>query len=99
MKNEPFKNRVALVSGSSMGIGKAIAIELAQKGAKVMLNARKQDRLKDTEIELSEMDHDVKAFIADVRDPDQCAQLINETIKCYGQLDILVNNAAITVFT
>lgn len=96
MKNHSLKDKVALVSGSSMGIGKAIAIELAQRGAKVVLNGREKDRLENSCEELSSMGHDVKAFMADVRLPDQCAYLIDETIRSYGQLDILVNNAGIS---
>ena len=96
MKNHSLKDKVALVSGSSMGIGKAIAIELAQRGAKVVLNGREKDKLENSREELSSMGYDVKAFIADVRLPDQCAYLIDETIRSYGQLDILVNNAGIS---
>lgn len=96
MNNHSLKDKVALVSGSSMGIGKAIAIELAQRGAKVVMNGREKDRLENSREELSSMGYDVKAFIADVRLPDQCAYLIDETILSYGQLDILVNNAGIS---
>ncbi|MCK0147095.1 SDR family NAD(P)-dependent oxidoreductase [Arenibacter sp. F26102] len=96
MKNHSLKDKVALVSGSSMGIGKAIAMELVLRGAKVVLNGREEDRLGTAHEEFSKMGYEVKAFVADVRIPDQCAYLIQETIRSFGQLDILVNNAGIS---
>lgn len=84
------------MSGSSMGIGKAIAIELVQRGAKVVLNGREEDKLGTAQEELAKMGYEVKAFVADVRLPDQCAYLIQETIRSFGQLDILINNAGIS---
>lgn len=96
MESKPLKNKVAVVSGSSMGIGKAIAIELAILGAQVVLNGRDFERLYNSENDLKRMGYDVRAFIADIHYPDQCAHLINEAVKAYGKIDILVNNAALS---
>jgi len=88
-----MNEKVAIVTGSSMGIGKAIAIELAQKGVKVVLNGRDKERLNDTENELSKSGYQVTAVVADVRKVNQCENLINKTIEHYGKLDMLINNA------
>ncbi|WP_281541157.1 SDR family NAD(P)-dependent oxidoreductase [Maribacter aestuarii] len=96
MKLNYFKNKVALVTGSSMGIGKAIAIELASKGAKVVLNGRNGEKLRRTEIELRNNGFDVFAVAADIRNINDCQHLVDECIKQYGELDVLVNNAGVS---
>ena len=96
MQNHQLKNKVALVSGSSMGIGKAIASDLAAQGVKVVLNGRDAERLAATEKEFLEKGYTVLAIKADIRFPDQCRQLIAQTIRNFGQLDILINNAAMS---
>lgn len=88
-----MKDKVAIVTGSSMGIGKAIAMELAQNGAKIILNGRDKKKLYNTEKEFLKNGFDVTAVAADVSRPDQCKYLISETLKAYGKIDILVNNA------
>lgn len=88
-----MKNKVAIVTGSSMGIGKAIAMELAKKGARVILNGRDKGKLQATEKEFLKNGHDVTVVTADLSCPDQCKYLIGETLKAYGQIDILINNA------
>jgi len=88
-----LKNKVAIVTGSSMGIGKAIALELAQNGVRVILNGRDEKKLYDTETEFLKNGYEATAIVADVGRPEQCELLINETIKAYGKIDILVNNA------
>lgn len=92
-KETKMKDKVAIVTGSSMGIGKAIAMELAQNGAKIILNGRDQKKLYNTEKEFLKNGFDVTAVAADVSRPDQCKYLISETLKAYGKIDILVNNA------
>ena len=96
MKTNYFIDKVALISGSSMGIGKAIAIELASEGAKVILNGRDIDKLYQTEAELKSSGFEVSAVAADIRNSEASKFLVDETIRRYGRLDILVNNAAIS---
>ncbi|MBQ0732909.1 SDR family oxidoreductase [Aquimarina celericrescens] len=96
MKNKLLKNKVAIISGSSMGIGEAIANELAKNGAKVVLNGRDLEKLENTETKMKQKGYNVLAIAADVRYPEQCRYLINETIKRYSKIDILVNNAAMS---
>ncbi|MBK8504399.1 MAG: SDR family NAD(P)-dependent oxidoreductase [Saprospiraceae bacterium] len=78
------------------GIGKAIAIELGLRDAKVMLNDLDRKKLFYVRDELRSMGISVDAITADVRDPRQCANLIRRTINRYGGLDILVNNAGVS---
>ena len=86
-----LEGKVALVTGASKGIGKAIASSLAASGAKVMINSRKQDQL---EIARSEMSGDVEIFAANAGDDDAGQRAVSATIERFGGLDILVNNAA-----
>jgi NAD(P)-dependent dehydrogenase (short-subunit alcohol dehydrogenase family) len=83
--------KVALVTGASKGIGKAIASAYAAAGAKVMLSSRKEDALKEA---ASEMTGDVQWFSANAGDPEAAEACIDATIERLGGLDILVNNAA-----
>jgi NAD(P)-dependent dehydrogenase (short-subunit alcohol dehydrogenase family) len=83
--------KVALVTGASRGIGKAIAAELAASGAKVMLNSRKQDAL---EAAAAEMDGEVDVCAANTGDKGAGERVVNATLERFGRLDILVNNAA-----
>jgi NAD(P)-dependent dehydrogenase (short-subunit alcohol dehydrogenase family) len=83
--------KVALVTGASRGIGKAIAASMAAAGAKVMLNSRKLDAL---EAAAAEMTGDVDVFAANAGDDDAGQRAVLATIERFGGLDILVNNAA-----
>lgn len=83
--------KVALVTGASRGIGKAIAASFASSGAKVMINSRKQDSL---EAARAEMDGDVDIFAANAGDEDAGERAVQATLERFGRLDILVNNAA-----
>ena len=90
-------NHVAIVTGGSRGIGRAIALELASLGAKVAINYRggKDDAEKVAEEIRS---HGTEALVlqADVSNKDQARGLVSQTVDHFGRLDILVNNAGIT---
>lgn len=88
-----LKNRVAVVTGSSRGIGKAIAYGLAIEGARVTLCARNEGRLKEAaeEIELS-TGTEVLPVRADLRNKEDIKSLIVKTVEVLGSVDILVNN-------
>jgi short-subunit dehydrogenase len=96
MNAKRLKGKVAVVSGSSMGIGKAIAIALAADGARVVLNGRDNHRLESTEAELRSLGYEVSAVTADIRMPELCRHLVEQAVIRYGKLDILINNAAIS---
>lgn len=83
--------QVALVTGASKGIGKAIATALADAGAKVMLSSRKQDAL---EAAAAEIAGETAVFAAHAGDPEQARACVDATMDTFGRVDILVNNAA-----
>jgi NAD(P)-dependent dehydrogenase (short-subunit alcohol dehydrogenase family) len=83
--------KVALVTGASRGIGKAIAATYAAAGAKVMLTSRKLDAL---QAAAAEIDGDTEVFAANAGDLDAATACVSATIERFGSLDILVNNAA-----
>lgn len=83
------KNKVAIVTGASSGIGLATAKLLAKKGAKVVLAARSLDKLNNLEKELP----DSLVVQTDMTDEKQIKQLIQKTLKHFGGIDILINNA------
>jgi NAD(P)-dependent dehydrogenase (short-subunit alcohol dehydrogenase family) len=86
-----FGGKVALVTGASKGIGKAIAASLVERGAQVMLSSRKQKAL---EAAAAEIGGDTAVFAANAGDPDAAEACIAATIERFGGIDILVNNAA-----
>ena len=86
-----LEGKVAIVTGASKGIGRAIAGSLAEAGAKVMLTSRKQDQL---DIAAAEIAGETAVFAANVGDVDAARACVAATIERFGGLDILVNNAA-----
>src|SRR6185295_17285922 len=86
-----LEGKVALVTGASKGIGKAIATSFSAAGAKVMLTSRKQDQLEQA---ASEMVGETAVFAANAGDIDAGRACVEATIERFGGVDILVNNAA-----
>jgi NAD(P)-dependent dehydrogenase (short-subunit alcohol dehydrogenase family) len=86
-----LEGKVALVTGASRGIGKAIAQIYADAGASVLLSSRKQDAL---EAAAREIGGDVDVCVANAGDPDQAAAAVARCVERFGSVDILVNNAA-----
>jgi NAD(P)-dependent dehydrogenase (short-subunit alcohol dehydrogenase family) len=90
-----LKGKVALVTGGSRGIGRAIAQTYAAAGASVMLSSRKQDALDAVVEEIGSGDGaEAVAFAAHAGDPEQIAACVAAAIERWGRIDILVNNAA-----
>lgn len=90
-------DRVALVTGGSRGIGRAIALKLASLGAKVAVNYRANEAAAQEVIEeIASQGGEAIALQGDVRDADQAGDLVKKTLEAFGGLDILVNNAGIT---
>jgi short-subunit dehydrogenase len=83
------KGKIAIVTGASGGIGKATAMLLSQKGAKVVLAARSKDKL----LKLAETIPESFVVVTDMTKPADIKNLIGKTISHFGRIDILVNNA------
>ncbi|RMH37794.1 MAG: SDR family oxidoreductase [Nitrospirae bacterium] len=87
--------KIAIVTGSSSGIGKAIALRFGQEGAVVIVAARRELLCQQTVRQIVEAGGQAHAIPTDIRDEQQVDQLVQETVRCFGRLDILVNNAGI----
>jgi short-subunit dehydrogenase len=97
MRSDYFKNKVSIITGSSQGIGKAIAVELINSGASVVLNGRNKETLDATVKELREMSDTVASFCGDISNPLEAQRLVNVALDEFGQLDILINNAGVSM--
>ena len=103
-----LENKVALVTGAGRGIGKAIALRLAQEKAIVIVNYNgSREKAMETVAEINTVynmkssgplagSQQAQAYQCDISDDEQCGKMIQDIIKTYGHLDILVNNAGIT---
>lgn len=90
-----MKNKVVVITGASSGIGRALAKEFASKGARLALGARRTELLENLRIELRGTEILIKK--TDVSNEDDCRILIEETVEKYGQIDVLINNAGISM--
>ncbi|CAF0928993.1 unnamed protein product [Rotaria sordida] len=88
--------KVACVTGSTDGIGFAIARRLAREGARVVISSRKQENVEKAVDELKKEKFDIYGTVCHVSKSDDRKRLLDETIKKYGKLDILVSNAGIS---
>ena len=86
--------KVAIVTGGSKGIGKAIAVTLAEHGADIAIAARGREALDKARAEIEATGRRCIALVADMADEDDWKRLVDETVAALGGVDILVNNAA-----
>ena len=92
-----LKDRVAVVTGGSRGIGRAICIEMALRGASVVVNYNKSPEAAESVVnEITATGGKASAFLADVSDPVAAQNLIKFAVETFGDLHILVNNAGVT---
>jgi NAD(P)-dependent dehydrogenase (short-subunit alcohol dehydrogenase family) len=88
-----LKDKVAIITGGTQGIGRATALRLAAEGAQVVIAARGKERLDAVAAEVRSAGGAVAAVQADVSKPADCERLVAEALKAFGRIDILVNNA------
>ena len=93
-----LKDRVAVVTGSSKGIGEAIARGLAEYGAKVVVSSRHQEAVEEVAERYRQAGYEATAIGCHVGDAEQREHLIARTVETYGRLDVLVNNAAVNPY-
>jgi NAD(P)-dependent dehydrogenase (short-subunit alcohol dehydrogenase family) len=89
-----LKDRTALVTGAGRGIGRAIALELAERGVSVALVARSHDELTDTAASVRDLGGSAVVLQGDIADPDQLSRSVARARDELGVVDILINNAA-----
>ncbi len=94
LPEKSLEGRVAVITGGGTGIGRAIALEYARLGAKLILASRSMEHLEPAAAELRQLGATVSAVQTDVRIPEQVEHLCEEAVRQFGSLDILVNNAA-----
>jgi NAD(P)-dependent dehydrogenase (short-subunit alcohol dehydrogenase family) len=86
-------DRVALITGAGTGIGRGVALVLAEHGADIVLAARRREPLEETAREIEELGRRALVVPTDVTDVEQCEQLVTRAVSELGRLDVLVNNA------
>lgn len=90
-----FNNKIVAITGGTSGIGRALIDELIDKGAKVATCGRSQDKLYSIQVEYSKQL--IHTVVADVSHEEDCKRFIDSTIQSFGGIDILINNAGISM--
>ncbi len=90
-----LKNKTTLITGGSSGLGKATAFLFAKEGAKVVITGRTEKTLKETVEEAKKEGLQIDYIVSDVAKEEDCKEAVEHTIKKYGRIDILFNNAGI----
>jgi NAD(P)-dependent dehydrogenase (short-subunit alcohol dehydrogenase family) len=93
-----FSNKVVIITGASEGIGRALALELAQQGAKLAISARNKDRLEELASECHDLGAETLVLPADVTIESECRRMVETTAQHWGRIDILVANAGRTMW-
>ena len=95
--NNSLQNKVVVITGASSGIGKACALAFAKKGCCVMLAARDEKKLSEVTNQIRMLGGTASFCKTDVSFEGDCKQLMDETIKQFGRIDILINNAGVSM--
>jgi 3-oxoacyl-[acyl-carrier protein] reductase len=93
---KPLEGKIAIVTGASRGIGRAIALRLAMDGATLVLTARTEEDLAKVALEIRSQGGTANCVPGDLRDPNVPAALVNAALSAHGAIDIVVNNAGAT---
>lgn len=92
-----LQNKVALITGGSRGIGREIALALAEKGAVVIINYQGSgEKAAEVAEQIRKMGKEAECFCCNVAEFERCGSMIRDIVQKYGHLDILINNAGIT---
>jgi short-subunit dehydrogenase len=94
-----WKNKVVIVTGASSGIGRALAVELGKRGARVGLIARRADELSKTADEVTRSGGEALEFPADVRNPSELEDAVQRVVETWGRVDVLIANAGMSSTT
>ena len=97
MKTGNFKDKVAIITGSSRGIGKATAIALSKQGANIILNGRNEENLSKVKKYIESNGGRATFYSGDISNPEQAKNLVDKALEAYGKLDILINNAGVSM--
>jgi len=89
-----LEGKVAIITGGGTGLGKSMAIEFARLGANIVIASRNQEHLEKAASEIAIHNSKVQSIQTDVRHPEQIEKMVQKTVKDFGKIDILVNNAA-----
>jgi short-subunit dehydrogenase len=92
-----FKNKIAIITGASSGIGKALVYELAKRGARIVAGARSIEALQKIRDDLLASGAEIIPVKTDVTHPEDCAKLINQAVESFGGIDLMINNAGISM--
>ena len=93
MSRFDLTGRVAVVTGGSSGIGKAIALALAEEGANIVITARTRENVAQAAQDVQDLGRRSLGVPCDVREADQVASMVQQTMDAFGRIDILINNA------
>jgi len=97
MSQKSLKGKVAVITGASKGLGKAMALALAEGGARLALVSRNEKQLNAVAEEVAAAGSQAKVFVADVTQEEQVAKIERDIVAAYGGVQILINNAGINV--
>jgi NAD(P)-dependent dehydrogenase (short-subunit alcohol dehydrogenase family) len=93
--NALLKDKVALITGASQGLGRALALAFAREGARVVVNARSEDSVRPVAGEVEDVGGEVLAVAADVSKGTDVERLVGESVERFGKIDVLLNNAGL----
>src|SRR4051812_8039762 len=96
MKLFNLENKVAVVTGGNRGLGRAIALALAEAGANLVIVGRNEEKNREVVREIKQLGRTAASFSTDLRDISSIQQMVQEVVQQFGKLDIFVNNAGVS---